>query len=154
MVLLFGPRLVANENLRDLSLGSNRMNGTLIPEIFALNLDIRLDLSYNDFTGPIPTEVGNMVNLTSFTVNGNAGINGELPEEMSGMTQLAEIRINDTDMTGPIPDSVCTAFNGSDPSPNWLCRLRRPRQWCAMLSMVLHQFRLYLSLFGRFTEML
>ena len=93
------------------------MNGTLIPEIFALNLDIRLDLSYNDFTGPIPTEVGNMINLTSFTVNGNAGINGELPEEMSGMTQLAEIRINDTDMTGPIPDSVCTALNGSDPSP-------------------------------------
>lgn len=54
----------------------------------------RLDVSYNQLTGTIATELGSMSNLFVIDAMGNR-LTGSIPDEMMGMTP--NLRLNFTD---------------------------------------------------------
>ena len=73
-----------------------------MPQIVELWIDSNPGLS-----GPIPTEVGNLGTLASFSVVKN-GLVGPLPTEMGLMTELIQFWCYDNNMNGDIP----TEFGG------------------------------------------
>ena len=66
-----------------------------------VNLD-RLELDANNFTGPIPPELGRLANLVSLWLESNS-LTGPLPPELGGLTNLKELRLQDNELTGTLP---------------------------------------------------
>ncbi len=54
---------------------------------------VLLDLDDNDFTGTIPTEIGNMISLTFLLLNRNK-LKGNVPTELGFVTDLRKYRIS------------------------------------------------------------
>jgi hypothetical protein len=51
-------------------LSRNHLNSSIPREIFELSFSY-LDLSYNSLSGPLPSEVGSLVNLNELDLSGN-----------------------------------------------------------------------------------
>ena len=75
----------ARRRLQVLSLGSNRLQGTLLPEFGQLVCIEYLTLSNNEFTGTIPAEFGQLETLKELRLDGN---------RMSGRSGLTALRIS------------------------------------------------------------
>ena len=74
-----------------------------------------LDLSFTGHTGPIPTEIGNLINLTYLDLRGN-NFTGEIPPEIGSLTNLEYLLLHSNQLTGKIPKSICDlGINWSDP---------------------------------------
>ena len=52
--------------LGHLDLGFNELSGKIPPELGNMRLLQKLDLSHNQLSGPLPTELGSLVNLRKF----------------------------------------------------------------------------------------
>ncbi|SVB75962.1 uncharacterized protein METZ01_LOCUS228816, partial [marine metagenome] len=82
---------------------------------------IGLDLPGNQLTGPIPSEIGNLINLTTLALSSNQ-LTGSIPPEIGNLTNLGWLGLGDNQLTGIIPDEIC---NQGDSSPslsnNQLC---------------------------------
>jgi len=81
-----------------------------------------LDLSLNfQLTGPIPPEIGDLINL-EFLVLFNTQLTGEIPPEIGNLTNLTYLNLSINQLTGEIPEEIC---NQGDSSPslsnNQLC---------------------------------
>lgn len=61
-----------------------------------------LRLEFNDLTGTIPTEVGNMTQLEDFTVHSNR-LNGTIPIMVKQIEYLETFNIRNNSFTGTIP---------------------------------------------------
>ncbi|KAJ3292357.1 hypothetical protein HDU79_001500 [Rhizoclosmatium sp. JEL0117] len=64
-----------------------------------------LELSHNHLSGEIPSELWNLVNLEVLELN-NTGLTGRLPAELGKLTSLVKLYIWDSEMTGPIPPEI------------------------------------------------
>ena len=85
-----------------MSLGANRLTGTIPAELGKLtNLD-RLSLSGNGLTGTIPAELGKLTNLDELWLPGN-GLTGTIPAELGKLTNLRQLHLSSNQMTGAIP---------------------------------------------------
>lgn len=80
----------------------------------ASNQITQIYLGFNGLNGPIPSEVGNLVNLIEFTASGNQ-LHGGIPSSMSRLTKLAKLDLSGNQLTGPIPIELTTL-----PALNWL----------------------------------
>ena len=88
-------------NLQQLSLGQNGLTGPIPAELGNLvNLQQRLYLSENGLTGSIPAELGNLVNLRSLSVGWNP-LTGSLPRSLTGLSQLTWLSIAATAACAP-----------------------------------------------------
>jgi Leucine-rich repeat (LRR) protein len=80
-----------------------------------------LNLEYNQLTGVIPPEIGNLSNLTVLSTRNNE-LTGEIPPEIGNLTNLSYLYLNNNQLSGIIPDEIC---NQGDSSPrlsnNQLC---------------------------------
>ncbi|CAD6239750.1 unnamed protein product [Miscanthus lutarioriparius] len=64
-----------------------------------------LDLSSNSLSGPLPSEVGSLVNLNHMYLSGNQ-LSGELPDSIGECIMLQELSLENNSLEGQIPQSM------------------------------------------------
>jgi hypothetical protein len=69
-----------------------------------------LSLSENQLTGEIPSEIGNLTNLTWLRLDDNQ-LTGSIPPEIGNLTNLTFMYLGDNQLTGQIPESICDIDN-------------------------------------------
>ncbi|TKY55058.1 LRR receptor serine/threonine-protein kinase [Spatholobus suberectus] len=80
--------------------GGLRSSGILtLPNIW------RLDLSYNNFSGPLPVEISQISSLKFLILSYNQ-FNGSIPPEFGNMTQLQALDLAFNNLNGSIPPSL------------------------------------------------
>ena len=67
-----------------------------------------LNLANNNLMGEFPTVLGKVKSLHSIDLSGNEGIFGQIPSELSQITYLVELRLNELSLTGTIPTELGT----------------------------------------------
>lgn len=104
--------LGALAGLETLRLDRNNFTTNLPSELFdlmSLN-DLRLadpesDIEANIITGTLPTEIGQLLNLTELLLQ-HQRITGTIPSEMGGMIGLTELRLDDNLLVGTLPSTL------------------------------------------------
>ncbi|XVF39976.1 hypothetical protein PTKIN_Ptkin01aG0076100 [Pterospermum kingtungense] len=59
----------------------------------------------NNFSGTLPPELGNLVNLQQFYIN-SCGLSGEIPSTFANLVKLQTVWASDAAFTGKIPDFI------------------------------------------------
>ncbi len=101
-----GPNWVNNENwLTDAALG----------EWYGVDTDasgrvVRLEFYNNDLTGPIPSEMGNLGNLTELVLWFN-NLSGAIPSELGNLRNLTELTLSANNLSGAIPPELVNLRN-------------------------------------------
>lgn len=90
----------------ELNLYNKNLSGTIPSEIGNLINLTRLDLTYNQLTGNIPIEIGNLTNLTFFSLKDNA-FTGPIPSEVGNLSKLDFLRLANNQLNGEIPVEIC-----------------------------------------------
>ena len=93
-----------------INLAWNDLTGELPPELGNLTNLGSLYLHSNDLTGEIPPELGNLANLQWLVLGGN-DLTGEIPPELSNLTNLRELDLRFNDLTGEIPPELANLAN-------------------------------------------
>jgi Leucine-rich repeat (LRR) protein len=88
-----------------LSLASNRLSGTLPPELGRLTDLQVLGLSSNQLTGSIPSELEQLTNLLELSLNNNQ-LSGALPQTLGQMTDLQYLDLSSNQLSGRLPCSL------------------------------------------------
>ncbi|XP_047954625.1 receptor-like protein Cf-9 homolog [Salvia hispanica] len=66
----------------------------------------RIGLEENNLTGPIPKELGSLVNLWELQLKENYLINGSIPKEFGNLTSLSYLLLYSNKLTGHIPKEI------------------------------------------------
>uniref|UniRef100_A0A6N2LQT1 non-specific serine/threonine protein kinase n=1 Tax=Salix viminalis TaxID=40686 RepID=A0A6N2LQT1_SALVM len=94
------------QNLLSLLLHQNNLSGSIPKEVLGVSsLSLYLDLSENQLTGPLPSEVGKLVNLGGLNVNKNK-LSGEIPRTLGSCVSLEYLYMEGNLFQGPIPESL------------------------------------------------
>ncbi|XVF83993.1 hypothetical protein PTKIN_Ptkin16aG0539400 [Pterospermum kingtungense] len=93
-------------SLERLVLSNNKLIGTIPDQLFGVleNLFL-LDLSYNSFSGLLPSDIGSLKNLVELHVDNN-NFFGEIPKELGDSPQLTIIFMHRNFFEGSIPKSL------------------------------------------------
>ncbi|CAN1344928.1 Receptor-like protein 33 [Linum perenne] len=87
---------------KSIDLSSNNFDGP-IPEVIGKFKAIQvLNLSHNAFSGQIPSEFGNLSNVESLDLSHNK-LTGEIPNKLTGLTFLSCMYLSDNNLVGRIP---------------------------------------------------
>ncbi|KAF9965929.1 hypothetical protein BGZ70_003751 [Mortierella alpina] len=89
----------------ELHLGFNGLKGPVPEELGNLVNLMILDISNNDLTGELPESYGNLTRLKRLDVSSNK-ITGTFPEAVTKMTNIQELVIKNNYLTGPLPLSI------------------------------------------------
>jgi Leucine-rich repeat (LRR) protein len=92
-------------SVTELSLHYNQLTGSIPPELGNLTNLTDLDLSYNQLTGSIPPELGNLTNLWLLGLWNNQ-LTGSIPPELGSLTNLAWLDLDHNQLTGSIPPEL------------------------------------------------
>ena len=98
----YGVTADADDSVTGLELGFNGLTGPIPVELGGLVNLQRLDLFSNDLTGPIPSELGSLVNLETLDFGGNE-LTGSIPVELGSLVNLETLDLGENELTGPIP---------------------------------------------------
>ena len=97
---------VTNNRVSDLFLGFNNLTGSIPADVGNLTALTSLDLGYNGLTGGIPSALGSLTRLQNLNLNDN-GLNGSIPAETIGkMAALVSIDLSYNGLTGEIPSTL------------------------------------------------
>ena len=69
-----------------------------------------LELTENNLSGPIPSELGNLANLELLALNHN-DLRGSIPAEIGNLASLQELFLAYTNVSGPIPAEIGNLTN-------------------------------------------
>ena len=64
-----------------------------------------LDLSWNQLSGEIPSEIGNLTKLETLSLYNNQ-LDGEIPLSIGNMNNLSDLSLFNNQLTGHIPESL------------------------------------------------
>jgi len=88
-----------------LSLSNNRLTGPIPDSIGDLTYLETLYLHGNALSGVIPSSIGNLTALTKINLSQNQ-LTGTIPSELGNITQLIELFLDYNQFSGTIPDSL------------------------------------------------
>ncbi|KAK2978084.1 hypothetical protein RJ640_001502 [Escallonia rubra] len=92
--------------LQALDLGSNRLTGVIPKQVIGISsLTLHLYLDLNEFTGSLPSQVGNLKNLGVLSISGNK-LTGELPSALGDCQVLEYLDLHGNLLDGTIPSSL------------------------------------------------
>ena len=97
------PQLAALEQLVELRLGDNRLAGPIPPQLGGLERLHWLDLSGNRLTGPIPPRLGGLGRLRWLDLNDNR-LTGSVPLELGNLQLLIRLRAENNRLHGDLGD--------------------------------------------------
>jgi hypothetical protein len=89
-------------NVRQLSLISNQLNGSIPPELEDLSSLTDLDLNTNLLSGSIPPELGSLSSLTVLNLRANQ-LSGNIPPELGDLSSLTLLNLRANQLSGSIP---------------------------------------------------
>ncbi|MCE2422007.1 MAG: hypothetical protein J4G03_01610 [Gemmatimonadetes bacterium] len=93
-------------NVTRLSLYDNDLAGSIPAKLGGLDSLRYLNFSSNDFTGSIPAELGNLVSLRGLNLSSN-GLTGSIPAELGNLESLWGLLLQgNSGLTGPLPDDL------------------------------------------------
>ncbi|GMN57537.1 hypothetical protein TIFTF001_026638 [Ficus carica] len=98
-----GPLQLWSPNIIVLNMRDNQFSGPIPPdigEVMPFLLD--LDLSGNSLGGTIPLSIGNLTRLTSLVISGNQ-LSGEIPDFWDSLSVLNILDISNNSLSGTIP---------------------------------------------------
>ncbi|KAH9707158.1 putative LRR receptor-like serine/threonine-protein kinase [Citrus sinensis] len=93
------------QNLISLNLSNNNLSGTIPTEVIGLSsLSIYLDLSQNQLNGPMPSNFGILKNLGFIDISEDK-LSGEIPSSLGSCILLVQLIMNGNFFQGNIPSS-------------------------------------------------
>ncbi|MXX56090.1 MAG: hypothetical protein F4106_09085 [Gemmatimonadetes bacterium] len=98
------PALGGLGSVTYLALEGNALSGSLPPELGNLATVEELFLEDNRLEGPVPPGLGGMASLKRLGLTNNAGMEGPLPGDMTGLHRLEALLAGGTDLCAP-PDA-------------------------------------------------
>lgn len=96
-----------NRRVIELNLSNKGLEGELPVVISDLDYLQTLRLNGNDFSGEIPSDYFNMVDMELLWLGDNAGLCGELSEDFANFSKMRNLSINNTLISGSIPNAIC-----------------------------------------------
>lgn len=100
----YGITLDQNNRVSQLNLGGNKLSGVIPSEIGDLTELTHLLLWSNEITGNIPPEIGNLSKLIEMDLSPNK-FSGPIPPEIGNLVNLEILWLNQNGLTGTIPTS-------------------------------------------------
>ena len=94
------------------------LSGPIPGELGRLINLTRLSLHSNELGGPIPGELGRLANLKTLHLARNE-LTGPIPPEMGRLANLARLRLDSNELTGPIPPSLGALANLTELNLFW-----------------------------------
>lgn len=89
----------------------NQLTGSAILNSFTSLTNLTdLDISYNNFTGTIPSSIQNLTNLKTLRLNNN-NLTGTLPDALGNMPNLETLDLRFNEFTGVIPSALGNLSN-------------------------------------------
>ncbi|XP_062231381.1 probably inactive leucine-rich repeat receptor-like protein kinase At5g48380 [Phragmites australis] len=109
------PRGLQNcTSMTGLDLSINNFSGPIPPDISRqVPFVTSLDLSYNGFSGEIPELIYNMTYLNTLNLQHNQ-LSGPIPGQFTLFTRLTSFNVADNRLSGPIPYSLGTKYPASN----------------------------------------
>ena len=95
----------AGGHISYISLGYNQLTGILPPELGNLSHLRVLGLSVNQLYGPIPAELGSLSELVALEMSGNQ-LAGPVPAELGDLPKLRTLSLGDNKLSGSIPPAL------------------------------------------------
>ena len=99
-----------NDSVTLISLSSNGLSGSIPSELGNLTNLTRLYLIANNLSGSIPPELGNLTKLTWLFLNSNS-LSGSIPSELDNLSNLERLYLNANSLSGSIPAWLGTLSN-------------------------------------------
>ena len=107
----YGVNTDDGDRVVGLDLSSNGLNGEIPTALWNLTKLQFLDLSGSPLLrGRIPSEVGNLTDLTRLSIWSNQ-VTGEIPPELGNLTRLTTLILTGNELTGPIPPEIGNLTN-------------------------------------------
>lgn len=100
----FGVTCAAG-TITELSLQYNSLNGSLPSELGDLTNLTNLRLGNNQLAGSIPSTIGDLANLSSLDIGANT-LSGAIPSSVGNLTDLNDLWLYDNSLTGTIPSTI------------------------------------------------
>jgi len=100
-----GPSFDGNGAVTNVTLASNKIEGTLPSELIALEDLLYLDLSQNSISGSLPRGLSDMVYLRSLLLRDNS-LGGALPKEYGSFENLRQLNLGHNNLIGKIPKEL------------------------------------------------
>jgi len=93
-------------------MSSNNFEGPIPSELMQFKAMIALNLSNNALSGHIPSSIENLKNLESLDLSNNS-LNGEIPGELASLSFLAYLNLSNNHLVGEIPKGTqIQSFDG------------------------------------------
>ena len=100
-----GVETDTNGRVVGLALDYNELSGSIPPELGNLTALEALDLRRNGLSGSIPPELGNLTALASLDLYNNQ-LSGSIPPELGNLPRLASLNLGYNQLSGPIPSEL------------------------------------------------
>lgn len=111
--LIYGPipsEISKLVSLTLLNLSSNKLNGSIPPNLSLMRKLERVFLANNSLSGEIPSTIGQIQHLGLLDLSRNK-LSGSIPDNFSNLTQLRRLLLYDNQLSGTIPPSLGKCVN-------------------------------------------
>ncbi|KAL0845195.1 hypothetical protein Bca101_018441 [Brassica carinata] len=100
------PDLSRSKNLKKLDLSGNIISGVVQVELMTTCTELMdLDISHNEITGVIPSELSSCKNLVNLDMSHNS-LTGEIPSSFSDFPVLSDLDLSCNQLSGEIPKNL------------------------------------------------